>query len=60
MHRILVEEKRWVSDPEPRDLVLALGAALATLRFHVGMLRLIAACAALGVLWRLLFAAPFS
>ena len=33
---------------------IAVGAALATLRFHVGMLRLIAACAALGALWRLL------
>ncbi len=33
---------------------IALGAAVATLRFHVGMLRLIGTCAALGVLWRLL------
>jgi chromate transporter len=33
---------------------IALGAAVATLRFHVGMLRLIGGCAALGVLWRLL------
>ena len=33
---------------------IALGAAVATLRFHVGMLPLIAGCAALGVLWRLL------
>ena len=33
---------------------IAVGAALATLRFHVGMLRLIGACAGLGVLWRLL------
>ncbi len=33
---------------------IALGAALATLRLHVGMLRLIVGCAALGVAWRLL------
>jgi chromate transporter len=33
---------------------IAVGAAIATLRFHVGMLRLIAVCAALGVAWRLL------
>jgi chromate transporter len=33
---------------------IAVGAALATLRFHVGMLPLLGSCAALGVLWRLL------
>jgi chromate transporter len=33
---------------------IALGAALATLRFHVGMFRLIGVCAAAGVLWRFL------
>jgi chromate transporter len=33
---------------------IALGAAVATLRLHVGMLRLIGGCAALGVVWRLL------
>jgi chromate transporter len=33
---------------------IALGAAVATLRFHVGMLRLIGVCAALGVAWRVL------
>jgi chromate transporter len=33
---------------------IALGAAVATLRFHVGMFRLIGVCAAAGVLWRLL------
>jgi chromate transporter len=33
---------------------IALGAAVATLRFHVGLLRLIGSCAALGVFWRLL------
>jgi chromate transporter len=32
---------------------IAVGAAVATLRFHVGMLRLIAVCAALGVAWRM-------
>jgi len=32
---------------------IAVGAAVATLRFHAGMLRLIAACAALGVVWRM-------
>jgi chromate transporter len=31
---------------------IAVGAAFATLRFHVGMLRLIAICATLGVAWR--------
>jgi chromate transporter len=34
--------------------LIAVGAAVATLRFHVGMLKLIGACAALGVAWRLL------
>jgi chromate transporter len=33
---------------------IALGAGVATLRFRVGMLRLIASCAALGAAWRLL------
>lgn len=33
---------------------IALGAAVATLCFHVGMLRLICGCAGLGMLWRLL------
>jgi len=33
---------------------IALCAALATLRFHLGMFRLIGACATLGVLWRVL------
>jgi hypothetical protein len=32
---------------------IAVGAAVATLRFHVGMLRLIAICAALGTVWRM-------
>jgi chromate transporter len=34
--------------------VIALGAAVATLRFHVRMLPLIGGCAVLGVIWRLL------
>jgi chromate transporter len=33
---------------------IALAAAVATLRFHVGMFRLIGVCAAAGVLWRFL------
>jgi chromate transporter len=33
---------------------IAVGAAVATLRFHMGMLRLIGGCAAIGVAWRLL------
>jgi chromate transporter len=33
---------------------IAVGAAVATLRFHVGMLGLIGVCAALGVAWRML------
>jgi chromate transporter len=33
---------------------IALGAAVATLRFHAPMLRLLAACAALGITWRML------
>jgi chromate transporter len=33
---------------------IALGAAVATLRFHVGMFHLIGVCAAAGVLWRFL------
>jgi chromate transporter len=33
---------------------IALGAAVATLRFHVGMLRMLAACAAIGAGWKLL------
>jgi chromate transporter len=45
-----------IPDPGSLDLAaaaIAVGAAVATLRFHVGMLRLIASCAALGVAWRL-------
>ena len=34
--------------------LIACGAALATLRFHVGLFPLIGGCAALGVLWRFL------
>jgi chromate transporter len=46
-----------VPDPGTLDLAaaaIAIGAAVATLRFHVGMLRLIAVCAAIGVAWRIL------
>jgi len=53
MGALLLQVPVW----ETLDVVaaaIALGAAVATLRFHVGMLRLIATCAALGVLWRLL------
>jgi chromate transporter len=39
---------------DPAAAAIALGAAVATLRFHVGMPALIAVCAALGVQWRLL------
>jgi chromate transporter len=48
-----------VPDPATLDVAaaaIALGAAVATLRFHAPMLRLIAACAALGVVWRMLIA----
>jgi chromate transporter len=43
-----------VSTLDVAALAIAVGAAFATLRFHVGILRLIASCAALGVAWRLL------
>jgi chromate transporter len=39
---------------DPVAAAIACGAAIATLRFHVGMLRLIAVCGALGAAWRLL------
>ena len=42
-----------VATLDPVALAIAVGAAVATLRFHVGILRLIGACAGLGVLWRL-------
>jgi chromate transporter len=42
-----------VSTLDPAALAIAVGAAVATLYFHVGILRLIGACAGLGVLWRL-------
>jgi chromate transporter len=59
----IVNVRRWgplvlqVPDPSSLDLAaaaIAVGAAVATLRFHVGMLTLIASCAALGVAWRLI------
>jgi len=39
---------------DPAAAAIALGAALATLRYHVGILPLLGACAALGGAWRLL------
>jgi chromate transporter len=58
-----VGEKRWgpfvlqVPDwtgLDPTAAAIAVCAGVATLRFHVGMLRLIGACAAVGMFWRLL------
>jgi chromate transporter len=48
-----------VPDPATLDVAaagIAVGAAVATLRFHVGMLPLIGTCAALGAAWRMLAA----
>jgi hypothetical protein len=39
---------------DPAAAAIAVCAGVATLRFHVGMLRLIGACAAVGMFWRLL------
>jgi chromate transporter len=39
---------------DPAAAAIALGAAIATLRFHAGVLPLLASCTALGVAWRLL------
>jgi chromate transporter len=49
--------------PDPRTLdlaaaAIALGAIVATFRFHVSMLPLIGSCALLGVVWRLGLGAP--
>jgi chromate transporter len=41
---------------DPAACAIALAAAVATLRYHAGMLRLIAASAAAGIAWRLVFA----
>ena len=49
---LLLRVPVW-STLDPAAAAIALGAALATLRFHTGMFRLIGACAGLGVLWRL-------
>jgi len=58
-----VNEERWgpllLQIPawptlDPAAAAIALAAAIATLRFHVGMLPLIGTCAAAGVVWRLL------
>ena len=46
-----------IPDPaslDPVSLVLALAAAVAMLRFHMGMLPTLAACGTVGVMWRLL------
>jgi chromate transporter len=50
---VVLQVPAWVT-LDGAAAAIALGAAVATLRFHMGMLRLIGACAALGVLWRLL------
>jgi chromate transporter len=50
----LVLQVPVASTLDPASLAIAAGAAIATLRFHVGMLRLLGACAALGVAWRFL------
>jgi chromate transporter len=44
---------RWASI-DPLASAIALGACVATLRFHVGMPRLLVGCAAIGITWRLL------
>ncbi len=51
--RLLLRVPDWET-LDPVALAIALAAGVATLAFHVGMLRLIACCAAAGVLWRLL------
>jgi chromate transporter len=48
---LVLQVPAWSTFDAAAAAITAL-AALATLRFHVGMLRLIAACAALGVVWR--------
>jgi chromate transporter len=50
---LVLQVPAWATLDGPAAAI-ALGAAVATLRFHVGMLGLIGGCAALGVLWRLL------
>jgi chromate transporter len=50
---LVVHAPAWAS-LDAAAAAIAVGAAVATLRFHVGMLKLIAVCAALGVAWRML------
>ncbi|CAA7623382.1 Chromate transporter [Candidatus Terasakiella magnetica] len=48
-----------IPDPaslEPLSLVLAVAAAIAMLRLHVGMIATLAACGSVGIAWRLLLA----
>jgi len=48
----------WLPDPATLDLpalVLSAVAAILMLRFHVGMVRTLGLCAALGLVWRLAF-----
>jgi chromate transporter len=41
---------------DPAAALIAAAAVVATFRFHVGMLKLLAGCAAAGLAWRLLAA----
>jgi len=49
---VVLQTPEWAS-LDGAAAAIALAAAIATLRFHVNMLALIAACAAVGVLWSL-------
>jgi chromate transporter len=49
---VVLQTPEW-STLDAAAAAIACVAAIATLRFHVNMLALIAACAAVGVLWRL-------
>ena len=59
-HRIgaLVLQSPDLSTLDAAAAAIAIGAAVATLYYHVAMLRLIAVCAALGVAWRMLGVVP--
>ncbi len=50
---VVLQLPEW-STLDPAAAGITLAAAIAALRFHLGMLPLIGACAGLGVLWRLL------
>jgi chromate transporter len=50
---LLLQVPQW-STLDVAAATIALGAAVVALRLHVGMLPLIASCAALGALWRVL------